>query len=157
MAISVQDIHKTLHTLRNEGRRARDLEALLICRDDLLSLLESLNSGPFHHTFGSEVDHKTGDIEVLGVKVITSEYVPHGSIFKIFKDDTKMMAYPPEFNPIVPGSGVIDYSKYAQLLKPLQDNKKVVYKIPDDSEPLVIDDEKKVEKRHSETRKIELD
>jgi hypothetical protein len=146
MAISVQDIHKTIQALGYGDRRARDLEALLICRDDLLSLLESLNS---HHSpiaFDAGVDQTNGDIRIFGVKVITSEYVPQGSIFKIFKDDAKQMDYPPEFQPTVLGGGMI-FPKYTPpIMQPLHD----------DPKPLVDDDKKKVEKRHSETRKIEL-
>ncbi len=92
----------------------------------------------------------------MGVRLLTIDHISSGSVFKIFKNDTRPMAYPPEFQQTAPGSGQINWSEHVELLKPLLNNKNVMYKIPDYPKPLVADEEKKVEKRHSETRKIEL-
>lgn len=87
MILSAKDIYDTIHSLHIEGRRTEELEALLVHEDDFVNLINSISSEQKYET--TITQDATDKISIYGVEVIESRHVQPGSIFKIFKDDTK--------------------------------------------------------------------
>lgn len=158
MAFGLKNIHNALKILQMEGRKIEELEGLLINSDDLTELLATIPE----YNNGMSRD----GIKLFGVKIIESLYAQKGIIFRIFKNDDKTyassigknheipMSY---FQATVPGSGSfgIDFG-------PIVISSGVI-KISDEMKlPTVTDEKKQKEKskknrKHSKTRKIELD
>lgn len=156
MPLSAKDIRDTLHCLQYEGYRIEELEALLIHEDDFINLINSISSEQKYEITISQ--DAPSEIKVFGVKVIESRHIQPGSIFKIFKDDTKRNVRNPLNifqNKVLPTAddllpAVTGTIPFPESLRLSTVNEKIA-----GLNPAVVD-EKKIEKRHSTTRKIEL-
>ncbi len=171
MTLSWNDIRKNLYDLRKEGRQKEELEALLIHSDDLAVLFQAMQE------WRCLLDD-SGEIRIGGVKIIESQYVQKGSIFKIFKNAAPY-AYPPgEVN------GMTKFGGYVgdDVIQKCQNERQAflnntpsgvvstsdllptipvsgTFNTSDHPQPPVVADKKKEEKKqkHSSTRKIDLD
>jgi hypothetical protein len=145
MSVSIQSIYSAIRDIeRNNGGKIDHVEAFLINDQDLHELLMAnadlrlpLNTG------------NTGEIQIMGMKIIASRYTEPGVIFKILKNE-KPFAMPPQGSyhkppmtgmvPMIPPTTHI-------LADPFVDNVKSASDKPK-PEP---------EPRHSEKRRIQLD
>ena len=167
MTLSLNDIHQTIRSIQIEGHKVEELEALVVHNNDLVSLLKAINAnGNNMSPVYSNALHDPGEIKILGIKIIESPYIQQGSIFKIFKND-KPYVYPSK-NGVTPNwsqhtttiaeSGQSDFEafKHKPGFTPL------VQKPNNLQLPMITDEKKKEQipkkkKKHSKTRKIELD
>lgn len=150
--------HETIQEIKYQGQSLDSVEAFLVNTQDM-DKLHLLFKGS-QKIAGGPVD---GQMRMYGVKIIESEYVPEGTIFKVFKNETQFwnpdmpisgsISIPPAHNgsgvipgwnqPMPPGVEAPPMPDYAYQQK------------PDDKE-----DEKETEpkdERHSTKRRIELD
>lgn len=154
-----KQFYDTILEIEHQGKSIDSIEAFLI-NDRDMDKIHKLFSGT-HNIAGGPSD---GQMKMYGVKIIESQYIPEGTIFKVFKNE-EQMPYPasgsissyrpdgsligtsgvmPNWNqPMPPGVGVPQTPDYAYQYE--QDEKEDVK----ETEP--------VEKRHSTRRRIELD
>lgn len=152
----------------------------MVNKNDMDLLCNSIDYAPYHQDrlVGGEIE----EIRIYGIKIIESQYIQSGSIFPVFKEGTKGMALmsgfsgpgdetwgtdiPPIAKHIIPISGSIPISKYwGTIPESGSFNPNPIPVIPGScdifskSTPITTpNDEKEVEKKkHSKTRKIELD
>lgn len=146
MSLTQSDIRAAISEIYTEGSNPNDLEGLLIHSDDWIGLLKTIpeyNIGMMHD-----------EIRLFGVKLIKSQQIERGTIFKIFNkshlSNPSMMwdvpfAQLPESSQTISGSGVIPGMEHLVETSSMVDGIKI------DKE------EKKHERKHSNMRKIELD
>lgn len=152
MAITIKEIHKIVSDVKSQGHNLDDIEAILINRDDFKSLCN-------YADWGSIIDKETNEPRIYGIKVIESEYIQSGSIFPVFKKGIKNMAAAIDFyddktwTSTVPGSGSIQRPKFGV---PYSGTIPESGNIFPKSVPTTTQSDEK-EKKHSTTRKIELD
>jgi len=91
--------YKTIQEIKYQGQSLDSVEAFLVNTQDM-NKLHLLFKGS-SNVHGGPVD---GQMRMYGVKIIESQYVPEGTIFKVFKNETQF------WNPKVPISGAIDVS-----------------------------------------------
>jgi len=91
--------YKTIQEIKYQGQSLDSVEAFLVNTQDM-NKLHLLFKGS-NNVHGGPVD---GQMRMYGVKIIESQYVPEGTIFKVFKNETEF------WNPKVPISGAIDVS-----------------------------------------------
>jgi hypothetical protein len=80
------DIGKALHDARCAGYDLDNIEAILMNRDDFRSLLKNLHEQSPGYSGPSK---NFGEVIMYGVKFLESHHVSKGTIFKIFKDESK--------------------------------------------------------------------
>jgi len=91
--------YQTIQEIKYQGQSLDSVEAFLVNTQDMDKLhLLFKDSNNIH---GGPVD---GQMKMYGVKIIESPYVPEGTIFKVFKNETQF------WNPKIPISGAIDIS-----------------------------------------------
>lgn len=140
MSLSMQDIHCAIRNLQHEGHNLDSVESFLVNDLDLKDLLSSMDeyrSGHVPHNL------RTGQIKICGVKIIESHYVPRGLIFKVFKNAKKQFTssyYNGYYNNTC-GTEMIPKQTRAFM---------------DTDTPTAIKQKQPVNKKHSQTRKIEL-
>lgn len=179
MSLSIQNIHKMLYEFRATGKTEDDLEAILIHSDDLKELMQAVQEKDTDIGVPWSMDwKKTGEIRIMGVKIIESTYIQRGTIFKIMKNEAPFPTPPhildiegspgtwpsdiPGFfgpgPPTVAGSGMIPGVSpkiAAELGWDTEYKSNQHFEVP--SQDAAEKVEKKVEKRHSTKRNIELD
>lgn len=153
MSLTQGDIKAVINSVYKEGRNPNDLEGLLINSDDFRELLKMISEDYYHNGRGM----KYGEPRIFGVKLIESPYIQKGTVFKIFKDSNQIHLSPPGVMWDVPidqwsepaqtinGSGVIPGMEHLVKTPPIVDDVKIA------------EEEKQHERKHSNTRKIELD
>ena len=150
-------IHQTIQEIIYQGQSLDNIEAFLVNNKDMDKIHQLFNGD--HGVPGGPEE---GQMKMYGVKIIESQYVPEGTIFKVFKNQDQF------FNTNIPISGAIDVSTHNgsgvipgwnQPMPPGVEAPPIpdyAYQYePDDKE-----DEKEtepVEERHSTKRRIELE
>jgi len=182
VSITIKDVHNAIRDVNIQGGHTEDIEAFLINSDDLHELIKQREQTPHGTVFTGNYDPDS--FELLGVKIIQSPYTERGTIFKIMKNDQKQYAHPidemgnfvvpnQQYSPSVigflPTTGLKNLGTTAdvtaesvkELTKALAIPKHLLFGDEADEKtetPKVEPEENKVvESRHSETRKIKLD
>lgn len=93
MSLTTKNIWDTIRSLKAEGYLINEIEALLIHSDDLSLLLHDIATREGKSPDSYNAHELRSGIKLFGVKIIESQYVERGSIFKIFKDGPLSM-YP---------------------------------------------------------------
>ena len=168
MSITIKDVHNAVRDVKMQGGHEGDIEAFLINSDDLHELIKQREQTP-HGAVFNEI-HDPDGFKILGIKIIQSPYSERGTIFKIMKNDQKQYAHP-TYSPTVPGSGMIPGWKnfgttvgeasgaVKELVKEMSIPKHLLDEAGEKTETTEVEpkEDKVVEDRHSETRKIKLD
>lgn len=149
MSITPRIVHRAIMDLRRDGLYIDDLEGFLIHPDDLCSLLdESVDRGldwTYNHLI---TNNMSGEVFVCGVKVVTSFHVSPGTLFRVFKTNPSTCS--PYITKTNPTRQMLDLQdKIQNTVIPMPNNLLL---------PTVVDEKKEeTKKKHSQTRKIELD
>jgi hypothetical protein len=140
-----KQFHDTIRDIEYQGQQIENVEAFLISTNDM-SKLHQLFHGSHNVPGGPGLD---GQMKMYGVKVIESQYVPQGTIFKVFKNDPPMV-YPETDLWGQAGSGVIP--GWEDNLEPQEPNNELLDFIYEKAEK-----KKPDTKKYSTKRRIELD
>ena len=92
----------TMNEIEYHGQGIHSVEAFLINTEDMDKLRMLFHNGS--QVPGAGIDEE-GQVKMYGVKIIESEYVPEGTIFKVFKNDQQQ----PFLSPNAQISGSISY------------------------------------------------
>ena len=182
--MEIKDVHNAIRDVKIQGGHEGDIEAFLINTEDFYELQEADKfGGAFLRTTDAK-DGEYSEARLLGVKIITSNHMPRGTVFKIMKNDQKQYAHPidemgnivvpiQQYSPTVPVSGIVSngFTNFGATAGEACEAVKELAKaisIPShllndevDEEAEVSEaepeEDKVVENRHSKTRKIKLD
>lgn len=94
MSLELKDVYEAIHELRRDGCETKELEALLVHTDDFRWFLQCINFNPDNPPCNPVECYEPGKIRLYGVKIIESEHVEPGSVFKIFKNDSPYQKIP---------------------------------------------------------------
>ena len=139
-----KNVRDTITTLRQQGHDiGNTVEAFLVHHDDWIQICDLLATANDYSSgkYASHPPDANGETRRYGVKIIESQHIPKGTIFKVFKNDQlENLGYPnyelcprwPEFAKTEPHPLEISTVTATQ-------------------------EEKKSEKKYSTKRRIELD
>jgi len=167
-----KQFHDTIREIEQQGQQLDNVEAFLISSNDLYEVQKM-----FHRSNGGA--DPDGQMRMYGVKIIESQYIPDGMIFKVFKNDHQQPFFSPGIHAIpISGSGVIpnrglskeqiedtmlpvtttidvDDITTVDIKENMEKAIEAVNKVIDEPIPKGYVSQKK--KRHSKKRRIELD
>ncbi len=170
-----KQFYETIREIEQQGQSIYNVEAFLVNTNDMDKI---------HRLFRGTSDvpggPSDGQMKMYGIKIIESEYVPEGTIFKVFKNDSPEIGIPGAITGHLPmgqaGSGVIpnwghspelfgdvvtttstdvDDITTEDIKKNMEKAIEAVNKVID--EPIPQGHVPPKEKRHSTKRRIELD
>jgi hypothetical protein len=162
-----KQFHDTIRDIGYQGQQIENVEAFLISTNDM-SKLHQLFHGSHNVPGGPSLD---GQMSMYGVKIIESQYIPDGTIFKVCKNEPPMVYPDTQWGQA--GSGVIPGWTFSKeqlednmlpmttsvdtgkvTTKEIKENMEKAMKKMDEvmNEPIPSKG-----KRHSDKRRIELD